>query len=485
MSAKKARGVFHLSLFILAADVLTTVWHIDAPSTIYAKELQNEPPQNRPLVEVTLRLEGKTFPGKPKAVSADNTFAALYEKAGTPLALRKITENTWKCQAVKGEKYVIGWIAEKGWFEKSSKMFGYCSESFAASDGLGVTFSPGMPATFEYDLTDPPENVHVFPAEVSLLIETFRNGQSSFLNWGGHQEVSRPSAVKIEGLAGGRYLIIVQSRDFQEYMGTPYLYDKREVEIKSGIVNHVEPAYPVVDTTADEGNVTIGGTLYGRDKKPLAGKTVRLIPNNERGVMLDLYYPSVVTDNSGKFVFPGVRPNLLGVGIKSDEANAILGRESLKENNSVSVVLVPPLRKMATEIGSPIEDISIEWKDGATGKLSDFSGKTIVLDVWATWCAPCIKALPKVNTLAKDVSASNDVVFIALSLDADHAIWRETIDKSVWNALHHGWFDPMKNASAIKIPVPFYMIVDKNGVIRAQGNNVDIRLELDRIAKGL
>jgi hypothetical protein len=402
------------------------------------------------------------------------------------LDLQEAAENTWKCRAVKGEKYVIGWIVNKGWFEKSSRMFGYRSEPFTASEDITVTFSPGMPAIFEYGLANPPENVHVFPAEVSLLVETLRNGQSSFLNWGGHQEIGKPSVMKIEGLAGGRYLIFAQSRDSQRYSGarTPLLYDRREVEIKSGTVNHFEPVYPEVDTTAEEGDVTIRGTLYGRDRKPLADKTVRLIPNNEKGIMLDLYYPAVATDSSGEFVFTGVRPNLLGVRIESGKASVLLGKESLRENNSVSVELLPPLRKMATEIGSSIEDISIEWKDGTTGKLSDFSGKTVVLDVWATWCAPCMKALPKVNALAGDISDKNDIVFIALSRDADHAIWKETVGKSNWNALRHGWFDPKKNSCAIKEPIPFYIIIDKDGTIKAQGNDIDIAVELEKVARG-
>jgi len=485
MSVKKARSVFHLSLFILVASVQTTGRRINVPNGVCAKELQNETAQNRALVEITLRLEGKTLPGKPKVVSANATFAVLYDKAGTPLDLQEVTENTWKCHAVKGEKYVIGWIVNKGWFEKSSRMFGYRSEPFMARDELTVTFSPGMPATFEYDLTNPPNNVQVFPAEVSLLVETLRDGQSSFLSWGGRQEVSRPRVMKIEGLAGGKYIIFAQSRDSEKYIGsrTPFLYDRREVEIKSGIVNHFGLVYPEVDTTIEEGDVTIRGTLYGRDKKPLADRTVQLIPNNEKGAMLDLYYPAVVTDSSGKFVFTGVRPNLLSVRIESGEANAFLGRESLKHNNSVSIDLVPPVRKMATEIGSPIEDISIEWKDGTTGKLSDFSRKTVVLDVWATWCAPCIKALPKVNTLAEDISEKNDVVFIALSRDADHALWKETIDKSNWNALRHGWFDPKENSCAIKEPIPFYIIIDKDGTIKAQGNDVDIAFEVEKIAR--
>ncbi len=45
---------------------------------------------------------------------------------------------------------------------------------------------------------------------------------------------------------------------------------------------------------------------------------------------------------------------------------------------------------------------SIEFKDGA-GKpvrLSDFKGKPLLVNMWATWCVPCVKELPALDTLA-------------------------------------------------------------------------------------
>ncbi len=44
-------------------------------------------------------------------------------------------------------------------------------------------------------------------------------------------------------------------------------------------------------------------------------------------------------------------------------------------------------------------DIGFTDENGAQHKLSDFQGKTVLLNFWATWCAPCIRELPQLNTL--------------------------------------------------------------------------------------
>ena len=485
MSVKKVRAIFRLSLFILVVGVPTTDKHVNVPVSVCAKELQNQIPQDRPLVEVRLRLEGKTLPGKPKVVSANDTFAALYEKSGTPLNLRNATENTWLCYAEEGQRYVIGWIVPKGWFAKRSKMFGYYSEAFTAHRDLTVKFSPGMPATFEYDLRNPPEGVKAAPVEVLLLKKIIKNGPATFLSWpGGQQEIGRPGILKITGLAAGKYKISARTSDASKHFKTrtPILYEDREVEIKPGVANRFDPAYPEIDSTVEEGDVTIQGTLYGPDKKPLADKTVQIIPLGKNGFDRNLYYPVSKTDAKGKFEFVGIRPNRT-VYVSSENTNIHLGTLSLTKNASVSADVVLGLKKLPVVVGEPLPEIVIDWKEGNTGKLSNLVGKTVILDVWATSCALCIRAFPGLNSLATELSSDSDIVFVALSIDYDEAVWDKMVDESDWNALKHGRLDRRKNSFAFNRPIPYSMIIDKDGVVRAEGNGLNIRLELDKLAK--
>ncbi len=438
-------------------------------------------------VDITIKLEGKTVTGTPKVVPASDTFAAMFEKAqgSVPLVLKETGKNTWRCKALKGQKYVIGWIVKKGWFEKKSKMFGYCSEPFTAKENLTVEFSPGMPATFEYDLRNPPEGVEALPSNVTLCIKIIKDGNDSFLSWEESHEIKNKGILEISGLAAGTYKIMARTQDMGKYLTsrTPFLYEDRVIEIKSGIANRFTPIYPVIDSIVEKGDVTIRGTLYGPDKKPIANKNVNILPLSEKGIDYMLYYPAAKTDSNGKFEFVGIRPNSM-IEISAENSIISLGKESLTENAIVSLDIVTADKTLPLETGKPLQEIVMEWKDGQVGKVSDLKGKIVIMDVWATWCGPCIRAFPEVNSIAEDFSKDSDIIFIALSIDYDKAVWEKTVNESSWNALKHGWLDRTENSfTTFGHPIPYTLIIDKNGIVRAAGNGINIKKELKKISE--
>ena len=290
--------------------------------------------------------------------------------------------------------------------------------------------------------------------------------------------------MKISGLASGTYQISARVKDQEKYLTTrtPFLYEDRVIEIKAGSANRFTPVYPEIDSTVEEGDVIIRGTLYGPDKQPMMNKIVNVIPLEENGFDWMLYYPKATTDSNGNFEFVGIRPNSM-VYVSSGDTSISLGEESLTKNAIVYADIVTGTKAMPIETGKPLQDIIIDWKDGKTGNISDFSGKTVVIDVWATWCAPCIRAFPEVNSIAEEFSNKNEIVFIALSIDYDKAIWEKTVNESSWNALKHGWLDRTKNLLMFGHPIPYTLIIDKKGIIRAAGNGIDIKRELEIIGE--
>jgi thiol-disulfide isomerase/thioredoxin/outer membrane lipoprotein-sorting protein len=64
-------------------------------------------------------------------------------------------------------------------------------------------------------------------------------------------------------------------------------------------------------------------------------------------------------------------------------------------------------------IGTRAPDVMVTASDGTVVRLSDFAGKVIVLDFWATWCGPCQESLPHTDAIAK-IYQGKGVVFLPI-----------------------------------------------------------------------
>jgi thiol-disulfide isomerase/thioredoxin len=100
-------------------------------------------------------------------------------------------------------------------------------------------------------------------------------------------------------------------------------------------------------------------------------------------------------------------------------------------------------------------------------KLSDFKGKLICLNFWATWCGPCIQSITKKNEMVKK-QASKEFVLINICLDNNETKWKELIKTKEFKGVHlkcpGNWSDLLHQKYGIGA-VPHYAIVDKNGNI--------------------
>lgn len=97
--------------------------------------------------------------------------------------------------------------------------------------------------------------------------------------------------------------------------------------------------------------------------------------------------------------------------------------------------------------------------------LKKYKGKTLVIEIWASWCGDCVKAMPKI----KEVQAKNpDVAFLFISMDKTAENWKIGIEKHDLKGDHFMANDGMKGEFGQAMDVnwiPRYIIVDKKGNI--------------------
>lgn len=68
------------------------------------------------------------------------------------------------------------------------------------------------------------------------------------------------------------------------------------------------------------------------------------------------------------------------------------------------------------EKGSELPEITMAQEGGGLSNLSSNKGKIVLLNIWATWCPPCVKELPSLNAL-QAAMGNNDFQVITISLD--------------------------------------------------------------------
>ncbi|CAL2080672.1 TlpA disulfide reductase family protein [Tenacibaculum sp. 190524A05c] len=84
----------------------------------------------------------------------------------------------------------------------------------------------------------------------------------------------------------------------------------------------------------------------------------------------------------------------------------------------------------ATSNGKKAPNFKFNNRDGKSVELASFKGKYVLIDIWATWCVPCLKQVPYLKKLEKKYHDKN-IVFVGISVDDkdEYKLWKETLDK--------------------------------------------------------
>ena len=126
--------------------------------------------------------------------------------------------------------------------------------------------------------------------------------------------------------------------------------------------------------------------------------------------------------------------------------------------------------------------------DGKTHRSSDFEGKVLYIDFWATWCGPCKQEIPHMAKLYDHYKNNPKIAIISISIDTNVEAWRKMVtkDKPEWPQFVAEGAQNMKMSNDWGITaIPRFIILNADGTIRSANatrpSSPDIIKELDAI----
>ncbi|MGA3202143.1 MAG: TlpA disulfide reductase family protein [Bryobacteraceae bacterium] len=127
-------------------------------------------------------------------------------------------------------------------------------------------------------------------------------------------------------------------------------------------------------------------------------------------------------------------------------------------------VVYPTLEVRIVNAGDTAPNFSIVTESGRTVTRSDFGGKLLVLNFWASWCPPCITELPSLNQFAQEYK-DQGVVVIGISNDKNENLYKRFLTQ------RHVAFDTARDpeadisASYGTFQIPETYLIDRNGKV--------------------
>lgn len=167
-----------------------------------------------------------------------------------------------------------------------------------------------------------------------------------------------------------------------------------------------------------------------------------------------VYFSGTMNEEEAKIAAPAIEKLFVLLNNKKVENQY---RRQFKEKETF---------RLLTKKGQMAKDFTVIDTNGVSYSLKDFKGKIIYIDLWASWCGPCIAEIPDTKKMLAAIKSPEKLAYLSISLDDKKNDWINGLKKNIppgmqlWSS---GGFKS-KLAEDYKITgIPHYILIDEHG----------------------
>lgn len=140
------------------------------------------------------------------------------------------------------------------------------------------------------------------------------------------------------------------------------------------------------------------------------------------------------------------------------------------------------VRPVGAAIGAKAPVFTLLDPDGNEVSVDDFAGKMVYIDFWASWCGPCLAALPGLKEVWSEYR-DRDFVILGVSLDNTEEAWKEFITDENMDWSHV--FQPINHSGVAATELYAVTGIPRTFLINKEGTIVGTDLHGDALREGI